>query len=132
LLAGRVPVPRDALRVFAAAGVSVISLTILYHLNELDCSSGIHVHNPGKPYEGAAKDNCRSAGSIFGRSLRGDCNDHGAETQGAGPGGILGPFAALADSRQLCPELPLYRHNLDQSPLSLAIRRPSNPGIDLD
>lgn len=78
------------------------------------------------------KGNRASSRCIFGRSLRGNCDCHGARTQSTRASGILGSVAFTAHRHQLCGELSVHRHYLDQSPLPYAIRRYSNAGIDMD
>ena len=46
--------------------------------------------------------------------------------------GILGPLASVAHGHQLCGELPVHRHYLDQPPSPDAVRRSSDAGIDMD
>jgi hypothetical protein len=73
-----------------------------------------------------------SASRIYGRGVRGDRDRDGAGAPGPRAGGILGALASLAHGHQLCGELPVHRHHLDQSPLSHAVGGSSDAEIDLD
>jgi hypothetical protein len=75
------------------------------------------------------ENNRRSAGCIFRRSLRGDCNHHGAGAQGTGSVRIPGSLAAVAHSHQLCCELSFHCHYLDKPPLPWAVRRSPTLGL---
>ena len=69
---------------------------------------------------------------VFRRGFRGDRDHHGTGAQGAGPAGILGSRASVAHGHQLCGELSVHRHYLDQPSLPYAVRRCSDAGIDMD
>ena len=78
------------------------------------------------------KNNRTSAGCIFRRGLCRDRDRDGPGTQRPGRAGILSSLAAVAHGHQLCSELPVHRHHLDQPPLPHAVCRRSDTQIGLD
>src|SRR5262245_19206517 len=76
--------------------------------------------------------NCTSACSVLRCCLRSHCDHHGPGAQGTRGADILGPMASMAHGHQLCGQLPVHRHHLDQPPLPGAVRGSSHVGVDLD
>lgn len=75
---------------------------------------------------------CGSTGCVFGRGVRGHRDRDGPGAQSARGSCVFGSLAAMAHGHQLCGELPLHRHHLDQSPLPHAVRRRPDVAADMD